>query len=420
MEVVNMPSIDRAQITREALISENTYLQNIIATLPGCVYWKDSEGVYLGCNNAMLEMVGLSTINDVIGKTDHNFCWHNETAMLRKNDREVMQQGRKDFQETVTLVDGKRRAHTVTKMPLRDEQGNVVGVIGTSLDITALKRAEKLEREKAVAEKTAIRVRALAGTMAHQLSNPLSGIKMFFHFIRDQLPALLRNYRLAIRSGTIEADPPAEVIDAIENSLLTAEQQIHQAEHMMEHQLMNIKENHRHMALDMMNIAHHSITDIVDSMLVKYPFTKAQRSLIHWIKGNDFSIMGEKHLIVNVLNNLISNALESISESGKKKSKIEIWLSGHTVHVKDNGLGLDSGTRKILFEPFYTTHNNGTGLGLYFCQSVMDAHFGDVTTRGRVGQYAHFGLRFPTLAAFKKRQKSSYRKYLGGLFDEER
>ena len=64
-----------------------TILSSIIKLLPGSIYWKDKEGYYLGGNDTMLEMTGMSSI---VGKTDFDMPWADTAQILRDNDLKVM------------------------------------------------------------------------------------------------------------------------------------------------------------------------------------------------------------------------------------------------------------------------------------------------------------------------------------------
>ena len=110
-----------------------------------------------------------------------------------------------------------------------------------------------------------------------------------------------------------------------------------------------------------------------------------------------------------MLFNLIDNALKAIFDAGK--GNIFIWLEQNGkhnfLHFKDTGIGLPGDERQDLFKPFHTRRNNGTGLGLAFCKTVMNNYGGDIVARGRDKQYAHFILKFP-LAEDLQRYKHRY------------
>ncbi len=132
---------------------ENSLLKTIIASIPGSIYWKDTNGTYLGCNDFMVKVAGFSSKNDIIGKTDQEL-WPNQARTFTKTDQEVMSlKCSQSIEERVDLPNGKTRFFTVEKTPLFDDKKNVIGILGNSLEITELKNAqEELIKAKETAE----------------------------------------------------------------------------------------------------------------------------------------------------------------------------------------------------------------------------------------------------------------------------
>jgi len=144
----------------------------------------------------------------------------------------------------------------------------------------------------------------------------------------------------------------------------------------------------------------------------------SKKKCIHWQAGEDFTVFGVKALLSHVLNNFIDNALDSVHFSNKPDGNVTIWLEQNKIthdyrlHIKDTGLGLARNGRADLFKPFHTRRNNGTGLGLYFCKNVMEAHHAKVIVRGREGEYAQFTLVFPNPKDFARYRRHAYKKLL--------
>ena len=125
------------------------FLQN----LPGYVYWKNKDGVYLGCNQTALDSIGLKSVDELIGKTDKDFSWWREADVFIRHDREVMLFGSKSFEELTTMPDQSQIAFTVVKAPFYDALGNLAGIVGISLDITERRQSEQqLQEAKKAAE----------------------------------------------------------------------------------------------------------------------------------------------------------------------------------------------------------------------------------------------------------------------------
>jgi diguanylate cyclase (GGDEF)-like protein/PAS domain S-box-containing protein len=120
-------------------------LQLIIDNIPQSVFWKDINSVYQGGNRSLLDDAGLHSIDELIGKTDADFRWKDQAEHYRQVDLDVMRSGvpRMRLQATDVRRDGSDCWIETSKIPLRDEQGQVVGVLAVTEDITARKYMEQ-------------------------------------------------------------------------------------------------------------------------------------------------------------------------------------------------------------------------------------------------------------------------------------
>ncbi len=124
--------------------------KDIIEMLPGHVYWLDRNNVFLGCNKQQAEFLGFKDSSEVIGKTNHDMFYHDNADTCNQINNRVMSSGQlHHLEEPVTRADGKELVFLSTKVPLRDNQGSIVGILGISFDIT-----ERKERERKSIEAT--------------------------------------------------------------------------------------------------------------------------------------------------------------------------------------------------------------------------------------------------------------------------
>lgn len=133
----------------ETLRSQQQLLREVLRHVPHSVFWKDRELRFLGCNENLARQLGLSHPDDIIGKTDYDLTNTPEQAALyRRMDQEIVnnRQPLLNFEETVTLADGSIHNVLTNKVPLLDDSGEVMGVLGLFYDITERKRAESALR----------------------------------------------------------------------------------------------------------------------------------------------------------------------------------------------------------------------------------------------------------------------------------
>lgn len=139
---------DRKQAA-DALRQSQRMLQTVLDTIPVRVFWKDADSRFLGCNRLFAEDMGGAAPEDVIGKTDYDFAAATHADSYRADDLKVMQsqQPRLNYEERLTRGDGTDIWLRTSKIPLLDNNGQAVGILGVFDDITISKQAEA-ERDR--------------------------------------------------------------------------------------------------------------------------------------------------------------------------------------------------------------------------------------------------------------------------------
>ena len=127
----------------EELYRSRQMLQSILDAIPQRVFWKDRDSIFLGCNRALATDAGLSRTAEIIGKSDFDLAWSGSAELYRADDKEVMDRDtpKLNFDEQQSRPDGSQLWLRTNKLPLRDREGKVTGIIGTYEDITSHKQA---------------------------------------------------------------------------------------------------------------------------------------------------------------------------------------------------------------------------------------------------------------------------------------
>jgi len=128
------------------LFESQRFLQLVLDTFPLFVFWKDRQSVYLGCNQNFAVSAGLNSSSEIVGKTDYEMPWRNSEAdSYRSDDRQVITSGKPKLNiiETQYQENGETIWLETNKIPLRDLNGDVIGVLGTYQDISDRKLAEE-------------------------------------------------------------------------------------------------------------------------------------------------------------------------------------------------------------------------------------------------------------------------------------
>ncbi len=131
------------RIAADQALAEKTRLRSVIDAVPDLIFFKDIRSVYTGCNKAF-EQYFNATESDITGKTDFDFVPGEVARFYRDHDAVVLAQNRRrSNEEWITYADGRKRLHETLKTPLRNAQGEVIGLVGISRDITERKAAEQ-------------------------------------------------------------------------------------------------------------------------------------------------------------------------------------------------------------------------------------------------------------------------------------
>ncbi|MGB3494423.1 MAG: PAS domain S-box protein [Elainellaceae cyanobacterium] len=140
--IQDITSRKRAEVANR---QSQQFLRTVLNTFPLYIFWKDRQSVYLGCNENFARAVGLSSSEEIVGKTDYDLPWANtEASTFRIDDRQVMDtaSAKLGVVETQIQADGSQQWKEINKIPLYSLDGDVIGVLGTYQDITSRKQAE--------------------------------------------------------------------------------------------------------------------------------------------------------------------------------------------------------------------------------------------------------------------------------------
>lgn len=390
-------------ITALRATEEKLYqLSDIIRQLPGNVYWYGKDFIYLGCNENSAktlsmtcgEVVGqdfrklMKRIKNVTPETIESFVKDGETVI--KTGKPLLNIEEPPF----VGPNGETNYWLANKLPLHNLKGEVCGVIGTSTDITHIRRLEEnLVNSKAREERLKV-LSSMGGMIAHEMRTPLTAISLSVESINQYLPVLLDVYKQWSEEKKSRLIPPfhlkglIKTCDSITHSLKQADETVNMI-------LNGFKPNQ----LTEENLGQVAVDALFEALLSEYPLTEKQRALIDFQKNSSIEVFCDKRTVVYVLTNLLKNALYYINEAGK--GTIRFWAeeTKDTVclHVRDTARGISADQLDKIFEPFYTSKYAGTsiGMGLYFCKMALESMNVEILCDSVLGEFTDFTLIFP-------------------------
>lgn len=187
--------------------------QVIAPVIPSPIYWYDKDNIVLGLNQACLEQIGAKKFSDIVGKSPYDYFPAEIAKRIVQNNRQVMQKKTTlSKEESINdIATGQYKVFKSIKYPLYDEEGNVIGVVGTSVDITAEKEAEQLKL-KNQAQQTIIE--------AHKE----------FKKCLDEIQHIIQSYKLNILNNLIgvkdQSDKSTDNIDIDINNIALTKREI--------------------------------------------------------------------------------------------------------------------------------------------------------------------------------------------------
>ncbi|MDH5355525.1 MAG: ATP-binding protein [Gammaproteobacteria bacterium] len=152
------------------------------------------------------------------------------------------------------------------------------------------------------------------------------------------------------------------------------------------------------------NMSQFSISDLMNDLRDQLQPQIDQRNARLIISGDDIEarLRGNKDALLGALGNLCMNSLDAADGQAEIRIRISLTLRGMlSIIVQDNGCGMDSSTRKHLFDPFFSTKIDGTGLGLAVVKSVIESHQGRIAVASKPERGARFRIFLPCQEGLK-------------------
>lgn len=392
---------ERKQV-ESAIQDSKNLLQTVIDNVPMRVFWKDLALNYLGCNPAFAKDAGLHSPRELIGKDDFQMSWAQEAELYRNDDLKIISSGNAkiNFEEPQTTPQGQTVWLRTSKVPLKNRENEVIGVLGIYDDITESKllenellqhrnhleelvekRTQELQIAKHEAESANRAKSSFLANMSHEIRTPLNAILGMAHMIRDagltpeQLEQLDKletasDHLLSIINDILELSKIEAGKFTLEESDVTISSLLHNIVAILDER---IKAKNLQVSTEIGPLPPYLAGDT----------TRLQQALINYA-SNALKFTEQGRIILRV------NCLEDDSESALLKFEVE-----------DTGIGIPHDVMPRLFSTFEQADNSstrkygGTGLGLAITKKLAQLMGGDtgVSSTPGVGSTFWFTAR---------------------------
>ena len=383
-----MAGIELPQQRRRQHELELTCMSNLLSANWERVYFKDLQSRFLLVSAGWMAAYAPGrAAEELIGKTDFDVFSDQHASAAFRDEQQVIQTGEPIIGKVELETYGGRAATWVstTKMPLRDERGQIIGTFGISRDVTAQVRAENTLARQALqltAQNQSLRELdrlkdEFIGLISHEIRTPLASIIGYVELLREE------------GISRPDADLCAEVIQRNAKRL----------QHLVGDLLFLSQIQSGKMAMEFQDA---DLAGIAASALEELR-PEAQRKHIELaLSATDVPrLVVDPIRIAQLLGNLLSNAVKFTPDGGRVEVRLRREGDQVVLAVADTGIGILAVDRERVFERFFRTaiaarHAiQGTGLGLAVTKAIVDAHHGTIAVDGDEGRGSTFTVCLP-------------------------
>lgn len=378
-------------------------LKKILNTLPSSIYWKDMSGRYAWLNTASVRQLESKhkIFESIIGKTDFEVFPEVAAREYFENDQQVTSTGQGTVvEEEVTLPDGKTLTQLSFKEPLYDDDANIVGLIGYTIDITERKLAERAKS-------------AFIANMSHDIRTPITGMvgmaQYLIHIAQETQATLKQNPVMSNADLLVMLRDVTHHVESSSQMLMEATEQLLQ----LCNQVLEVTRLEGMGPLPQSEVF--NMRALVHDGVALFRPVVERKGLTLGVEVDGRIpplLQGMKHYIERTLLNLLGNAVK-FTQTGSVQVKVVLREDRHEsevaehqcmlqLSVEDTGIGIPEDKFDVIFErftrltPSYQGIYEGSGSGLYAVKQYVSAMRGSVNvSSGLLGHGTCFSVMLP-------------------------
>ncbi|XXY45872.1 chemotaxis protein CheB [Sorangium sp. So ce269] len=358
--VLTLIDVSGLKAAEDALFHERYLLNSLLRSVPDAIYFKDARGRFIRTNHAMAERLGLSDPREAAGKTGFELPGHEAALAVHQQDEVVLRTGEAQHYKLEKRLrqDGVVEWDLVTRLPLMDATGHIVGIIGIFRSVTEQKRSEEQIKD-------AVRRRdEFLAMLSHELRNPLGAIVHATALLKEDSRASGLDDKVLQILERQSAQMARLLDDLLEASRVTQN-----------------KIELRKRVLDLGSVvkdATDAVKNLMDSRGVNFSTVVDPEPI--WVEGDPARLQ-------QVQVNLLNNAAKYTPRGGHVTLEAR-RVDGHAVvRVKDDGLGIPKEMLDTVFDLFVQSSRTldrsagGLGVGLTLVRGLVEKHGGTVSAR---------------------------------------
>ncbi len=355
----------------------NLFLQTLLNTIPVNVCWKDLDSKYLGANTLFLNRVNLHNESQIVGKTDGDIFGEHYSAIFVARDKEVIEKGSPSiFYEDEYEENGQLKWMLKSKVPLKDSEDKVIGVLIAGQDITERKINEQnVRRKNEELVKINTELDRFVYSASHDLRAPIASVLGLIEVMKmEDKPEMIHKYLEKQKKALKKMD------DFIQ-------------------EIVHFSRNGR---LDVV-CEEIDLKFLIEEIFEQYSYLQDAQSIEKKITVTGEGVFcSDKQRLNVIFSNLISNSLK-YADSNKGNPylhvHIEITKERAIIIMEDNGEGIQEEYKERIYDMFFraTVNSSGSGIGLYIVKEVVNKLNGEIGFSSDFGLGTCFRINIPNL-----------------------
>ena len=403
--------------SNQQVANERNLLRTLINNIPDFIYIKDNESRFIMGNKRIAEVMGADTPEDLTGKTDMDYYPYDLANKFYKDEQRIMKTG-------IPLINHEERGlnefgigtHiSTTKVPVRNLQGEITGIVGIGRDITSLKKTEEKLRRKS---EDLQEINVLLEERQEEVQQQAEELNSQAEHLREVNTELHRLNATKDKFFSIIAHDlknPFSAIISLSEILIKDFRSMPEEEKLKLMKLVKVSSENAYSLLE--NLLHWARSqtdrikfdpqpiDLQDIILHNIEFHKisADRKnlkLINKLK-KCYPVYADKNMINLIVRNLLSNAIKFTGANGKITISCTSGEKYVQLDIADTGVGINREDIRKLFRIDEhlsydgTSGESGTGLGLIICKEFISKNGGEIFVKSKPEKGSTFSITIP-------------------------
>ncbi|MDY3200926.1 MAG: ABC transporter substrate binding protein [Arcobacter sp.] len=374
--IILKANIQRREKVELELSNRLEFDKVLLDTIPNPIYYKNIDGKFLGCNTSFETLVN-STRDEIIGKTAFDFFPYKVAYANTQMDKELLKTFSTGTSEFTFYTNSNEMKHIIlNKAVYKNIDGSIGGIVCIMDDIS-----ERVQQKQFLIQQSKLaEMGDMIAAIAHQWNEPLV-----------ELSALVQDIQTSYLLNELK---DVDVKDFVNDSMV-------QIKYMSKtlSDFRNFLKPSTKKKLFSISKALNEINEIIGKQIF---YSNIKMSFNYKNENEELLIYGYENEFKQVLLNLINNAKNKIVEKYKdndKKTKIDINIQRctnyNTIEIIDDGGRIEEKIIKSIFEPYFTTKENGTGLGLYMAKVIVEDKMRGTINVKNDGDNVIFTIKLP-------------------------